>query len=82
MRKLTLNIDTLAVESFQTGAARESLGTVEGHFAVTCAYDSCTPYPSLHNTRCGCTPAVYVQANEAATRPEVCDPFTLPPRCA
>lgn len=78
MRKLTLNVDTLAVESFQTGAAGDTPGTVEGHFAVTCAHDSCTPYPSLHNTRCGCTPVFEV----AATRPQVCDPFTLPPRCA
>lgn len=60
MRKLTLNVDTLAVESFPTGATAGTHGTVEGHFAVTCAHDSCTPYPSLHNTRCGCTPAVFV----------------------
>lgn len=59
MKKLTLNVDALAVESFQTGATADTLGTVEGHFAVTCAQDSCTPYPSLHNTRCGCTPAVF-----------------------
>lgn len=76
MKKLRLDIDGLAVESFQTGETATTLGTVDGHFARTCAYDSCTPYPSLHNTRCGCTPAVF-----AATRPEACDPFTLPPRC-
>jgi hypothetical protein len=78
MRKLTLNVDALAVESFQTGETQEALGTVEGHFAVTCAHDSCTPYPSLHNTRCGCTPVF----EAAATRPQACDPFSLPPRCA
>lgn len=79
MKKLKLDVDRLTVDSFQTGAAATSLGTVEGHFAVTCAYDSCTPYPSIHNTRCGCTPAVFM---DAATRPEVCDPVTLPPRCS
>lgn len=79
MKKLKLDVDRLTVDSFQTDATAGSPGTVEGHFAITCAYDSCTPYPSLHNTRCGCTPAVFM---DAATRPEVCDPFTLPPRCA
>ena len=79
MKKLKLELDALAVESFHTGETAQSLGTVEGHFAVTCAQDSCTPYPSLHNTRCGCTPAVF---DAAATRPLVCDPATLPPRCA
>ena len=78
MKKLRLQLDALAVESFQTGGTADSLGTVEGHFAVTCAQDSCTPYPSLHNTRCGCTPAVFV----AATRPLICDPATVPPHCA
>ena len=76
MKKLRLELDRLAVESFQTGEAATTLGTVEGHFAVTCAYDSCTPYPSLHNTRCGCTPAVF-----AATRPQICDPLTVAPHC-
>ena len=79
MKKLRLDVDGLAVESFQTGETATTLGTVEGHFVRTCAYDSCTPYPSLHNTRCGCTPIVFVQA---MTRPEVCDPVTGHPRCA
>lgn len=59
MKKLKLQLDALAVESFPMGDEAKELGTVEGHFAVTCAHDSCTPYPSLHNTRCGCTPAIY-----------------------
>lgn len=66
MKKLKLDIDKLAVDSFQTGETADSPGTVDGHFAVTCAHDSCTPYPSLHNTRCGCTPVVFAHA---ATRP-------------
>lgn len=78
MKKLRLDIDRLAVESFETGEAATTLGTVDGHFAVTCAQDSCTPYPSIHNTRCGCTPAVFVQA---MTRPGVCDPVTTHPQC-
>ncbi|HEU0302874.1 MAG TPA: hypothetical protein VFR37_25660 [Longimicrobium sp.] len=60
MKKLRLDVDELAVESFQTGETGTTLGTVEGHFAITCAQDSCTPYPSIHNTRCNCTPAVFV----------------------
>lgn len=59
MKKLALRLDSLSVESFQTGDTAETPGTVQGHFAVTCAHDSCTPYPSIHNTRCGCTPAVF-----------------------
>lgn len=53
MKKLKLNVDALAVESFQPGEAATSPGTVEGHDAVF-----------------------------AATRPQACDPFSLPPRCA
>ena len=56
MKKLKLHLEALTVDSFQTGDPAQATGTVEGHFAVTCAHDSCTPYPSLHNTRCGCTP--------------------------
>ncbi|HEX6367870.1 MAG TPA: hypothetical protein VF006_02980 [Longimicrobium sp.] len=51
MRKLKLQADALAVESFAAGDASGQAGTAK--------------------------------ANELfATRPEVCDPFTLPPRCA
>jgi hypothetical protein len=57
MRKLRLELERLAVETFDTAAAEEAAGTVQAHDAVTCAFESCTPYPSLHNTRCGCTPA-------------------------
>lgn len=81
MKKLELRLDALAVESFHTGDDARATGTVEGHFAVTCAADSCTPYPSLHNTRCTCTPAVYQAV--ALTRPVyACDPFSEPPRCS
>jgi hypothetical protein len=81
MKKLTLRLNSLAVESFRTGGDVQAPGTVEGHFAVTCAADSCTPYPSLHNTRCGCTPAVYQAV--AVTQPVyACDPFSAPPRCS
>ena len=56
MRKLRLELDALAVESFDTAAVEQTRGTVDANEVVTCAFDSCTPYPSLHNTRCGCTP--------------------------
>ncbi|HEU0014569.1 MAG TPA: hypothetical protein VFQ45_12840 [Longimicrobium sp.] len=57
MRKLKLDVEELRVDSFETGGAPES-GTVAGYEVVTCAVGSCTPYPSLHNTRCGCTPVL------------------------
>ena len=51
MKKLRLDTDGLAVESFTPGDVN---GQISG-----------------------------VPANEFfATRPQVCDPFTLPPRCA
>ena len=51
MKKLRLNADELAVESFAAGDADGTMGTV--------------------------------QANELfATRPQACDPFSLPPRCS
>jgi hypothetical protein len=51
MKKLRLDVDGLAVESFAAGDGNGPMGTV--------------------------------QANEfLATRPEACDPFSLPPRCS
>ncbi|HWK88686.1 MAG TPA: hypothetical protein VNP72_01775 [Longimicrobium sp.] len=57
MRKLKMDVEELAVESFETvSSSTADPGTVDGYEVVTCAVGSCTPYPSLHNTRCGCTP--------------------------
>jgi hypothetical protein len=51
MKKLKLQAEALAVESFSAGDANAQAGTVAAN-------------------------ALF------ATRPEVCDPFTLPPRCS
>jgi hypothetical protein len=51
MRKLKLQVENLAVESFPTGETDGQAGTGEAREMF-------------------------------ATRPQVCDPFTLPPRCA
>ena len=49
MKKMTLQVDALAVETFATGDAKGANSTVHALLA---------------------------------TRPQVCDPLTLPPRCA
>ena len=56
MRKLNLDLDTLAVDSFATDAPPLARGTVQGNeaFAVTGVY-SCAATcrcPSHHNTEC------------------------------
>ncbi|WP_420125679.1 hypothetical protein [Longimicrobium sp.] len=51
MKKLKLQLETLAVESFTADRADGQAGTVQAHELF-------------------------------ATRPEVCDPFSLPPRCS
>ena len=63
MRKLQLDIDTLRVDTFETGAEKDESGTVRGHwsqpgtcdaaFVATCQYGgSCGPGCA---TRSGCT---------------------------
>jgi hypothetical protein len=51
MKKLKLQMETLAVESFAADDADGQAGTVQAHAFL-------------------------------ATRPEACDPFSLPPRCS
>lgn len=46
MRKLTLNVDSLVVQSFQTTAPEAGRGTVHGQAAAQtpgCSYDGCVP---------------------------------------
>jgi hypothetical protein len=76
MRKLKLQVENIAVESFPTGDAQEPVGTVDAR-----ELRPTPPYvcPALTKpTDCPCTP---VAAFEAATRPYICDPVTVPPRC-
>lgn len=56
MKKLTLNIEHLAVEQFQTEiAASESKGTVHAHSAVSDAYtDPCRFCPDMWITFHNC----------------------------
>jgi hypothetical protein len=59
MRKLTLEVEALAVESFQTVAEPvEPRGTVEAH-AITGSYTTCqTRRTYCDDTRCTCTPVL------------------------
>lgn len=53
MRKLTLDLNSVEVESFDTGAAPRRVGTVEGHQRITW---TCPPptSPDTCAASCGC----------------------------
>lgn len=59
MKKLRLDLDNLQVESFDTSARADGMGTVHGHFTLNmprCDIDP-APGPPLHKTiGPGCTP--------------------------
>jgi len=50
MGKLTLQIDNLKVESFDTGDGRGSRGTVHGHDTMETEW--CTGYPDCVSCKC------------------------------
>lgn len=52
MKKLTLDLDSLAVESFQTAEASAERGTVQGH--ATRRADSCGCVPPSDGCTIGC----------------------------
>lgn len=68
MKKLTLDLDALVVESFATGNAGHGAGTVRGHTGALCveqtneyetcgaggdsAASACGPCPATANTHC------------------------------
>lgn len=52
MKKLTLSVDELAVESFATARAESGEGSVEAHLAPTYPRDLCMTIL----TACPCTP--------------------------
>lgn len=60
MKKLKLEIDALAVDSFATGDGAATAGTVDGHeLAATREFYTCnrtTPYCKTILTYCPCTP--------------------------
>lgn len=55
MRKLSLQLDTLAVQSFATGAAPSAAGTVRGHDKATLACPTTSPFncPDTDYPSCG-----------------------------
>lgn len=55
MKKLTLQVEELAVESFATGRADERLGTVEGHEMID-TLDKLGGPLRTKPTDCPCTP--------------------------
>ena len=52
MKKLTLSLDALRVESFDAGTAPPAEGTVQAHGLVAARTPIC---PSHHNTECCAT---------------------------
>ncbi|HEU0012165.1 MAG TPA: pinensin family lanthipeptide [Longimicrobium sp.] len=54
MRKLKLELDTLEVESFETGAEHRLNGTVRGHDDDTVETEWCTGYPDCGVSKRGC----------------------------
>ena len=50
MRKLTLKLDDLSVESFDTGSEHRRSGTVRGHDTVETEW--CTGYPECISKKC------------------------------
>lgn len=57
MKKLTLDLDALDVSSFDTDAAAESLGTVQGHDIPTNPYCAGTTVKTYcPDTLCTCPP--------------------------
>lgn len=57
MKKLALQAEDLAVESFQTGDTDGAIGTVQAREAApTPPYFGCSPLTKL--TDCPCTPAL------------------------
>jgi len=66
MKKLTLDIETLDVQSFEAGARPGQRGTVAAYIPFTdprvcpptqdlpCSYGACTDYP-MYCTEAGCT---------------------------
>lgn len=79
MRKLSLNLEALVVESFSTNAA-EGRGTVRGMDSITVDQDTCITCGATCAT-CGGTcpascPATCV--NTCATCPVSCNPANCP----
>jgi hypothetical protein len=58
MKKLKLEIDALAVDSFATGDGAGPAGTVDGHEMASQQYtcNRITPYCKTILTYCPCTP--------------------------
>ncbi|HEX6039479.1 hypothetical protein [Longimicrobium sp.] len=73
MKKLALDLDSLAVESFQTDAATDGRGTVQGHDATRLADTcGCSPRPTD-----GCTIGCpYTSDADGDTLPDQTQPYS------
>jgi hypothetical protein len=60
MKKLRLNLDSLAVASFETAASEAERGTVDGHFVPTNPWCAANSYKSYcPDSACTCPPPPY-----------------------
>lgn len=77
MKKLTLNLDELEVETFESDAAARQSGAVAAHELTTncletydphnvyCVYSDANPYGN-------CTPVCYTGAYDCTNNPDAC----------
>ncbi|HET7459666.1 MAG TPA: hypothetical protein VFJ82_00405 [Longimicrobium sp.] len=60
MKKLTLDLDVLAVDSFDTATAAGTRGNVQGHFVPTNPWCAANTYKSYcPDSLCTCPPPIY-----------------------
>jgi hypothetical protein len=80
MRKLNLDVDQIAVESFATVHAAPAGGTVRGMDSVTVDQDTCVTCGASCATCGGTCPASCPAScvNTCATCPASCDPVNCP----
>ena len=81
MKKLTLNLDALAVESFDTAAAAEPRGTVDAHQVRPTAPESCDYYCASQNISGCCTADPTCPATCQNTCPATCQNTCQGPTC-
>lgn len=77
MKKLTLNLDALEVETFESEAAAEAAGTVAAHELTPNCLETYDPHLawcvfSDANPERNCTPVCYTGAYDCTNDPDVC----------
>lgn len=84
MKKLSLRVDDLLIESFTTGDARARLGTVDAHSLTNYGAQTCNGYPAntcigygtcftCYFTQCGTCDGVCTQDATCNTCNNTCD---------